>query len=395
MRAALAEVDAGVAAVPLAPAAGEVAVSAVPAGRIPARLEQAWRELAADAAEPNSYAEIWFAGPSLRHLAGDVEVTLIEAWLHGPGEPLLIGLIPVCVGTGYGRMTVRHVQNWKHFHHFLGTPLVRKGYEQRFWAAVLSHLDAARRAPGFLHVNGLVEDGPVHAGLRAAAAAAGKPLPTVHREVRAALASTLSPAAYYERNVRKKKRKELQRLTNRLAELGQVETRRLGEAGELGPWCDAFLALERAGWKGRAGSALADRPETEAFFRDVVRGAFEAGKLDFLRIDLDGQPIAMLINFLAPPGSFSFKIAFDEAYARFSPGVLIQRENLDILSRVEIAWMDSCAAENHSMIDSLWGERRAIVRVTVPLKGFRRRLTYAVCRGLEHAGALRRRLLHG
>ena len=391
MRAALAEVDARVAAAPLAPAGEEVFVRA----RACNHLEEGWRDLAADAAEPNSYAESWFAGPALRHLADGVEVRLLEVWLRGTGEPLPIGLMPVCVGTGYGRMTVRHLQNWKHFHSFLGVPLVRRGHEQRFWTAILAHLDAARWAPGFFHVNGLVEDGPVHAALRAAAEAAGKPSPTVHREIRAALASDLSPEAYYERNVRKKKRKEIQRLTNRLGELGRVETRRLGHAGEIEPWCDAFLALERAGWKGRAGSALACGPKTEAFFREVIHGAFEAGKLDFLRIDLDGKPIAMLVNFLAPPGSFSFKIAFDEDYARFSPGVLIQRENLAILSRGDIAWMDSCAAENHPMIDSLWGERRSIVRVTVPLSGLRRRLTYAACRTLENAGALRRRLLHG
>ena len=36
-----------------------------------------------------------------------------------------------------------------------------------------------------------------------------------------------------------------------------------------------------------------------------------------------------------------------------------------------------------------------IVRVTVPLSGFRRRLTYTICRTLEHAGALRRRLING
>ncbi len=101
----------------------------------------------------------------------------------------------------------------------------------------------------------------------------------------------------------------------------------------------------------------------------------------------------MLVNFLTPPGSFSFKIAHDEAFARFSPGVLIQLANLDILGRGDIDWMDSCAAENHSMIDHLWAERRSIVRVTVPLSGLRRRATYHVCRTLEQASAARWALL--
>jgi hypothetical protein len=99
----------------------------------------------------------------------------------------------------------------------------------------------------------------------------------------------------------------------------------------------------------------------------------------------------MLVNFLTPPGSFSFKTVFDESYARFSPGVLIQLENLKILDDPRIAWMDSCAAEDHPMIDSLWTERRAIVRVSVPLKGLRRRALYALCTGLERASALLRK----
>jgi hypothetical protein len=100
----------------------------------------------------------------------------------------------------------------------------------------------------------------------------------------------------------------------------------------------------------------------------------------------------MLVNFLAPPGSFSFKIAFDEDYARFSPGVLIQIENLRILARPDIGWMDSCAVADHSMINSLWGERRRMVRATVPLAGAVRGLTFRISRAAENASAALRRL---
>ena len=100
----------------------------------------------------------------------------------------------------------------------------------------------------------------------------------------------------------------------------------------------------------------------------------------------------MLVNFITPPGSFSFKIAFDERHARFSPGVLVQIENLQLLARGDLRWMDSCAAENHPMIDSLWGGRRAIVRVTVPLAGAWRRAQFRLCRAAEDGSAwLRRR----
>jgi len=123
-----------------------------------------------------------------------------------------------------------------------------------------------------------------------------------------------------------------------------------------------------------------------------VQNAHAAGRLEMLRLDLDDRPIAMLVNFLAPPGSFSFKIAFDEDYARFSPGVLVQIENYQILGRPGIAWMDSCAVEDHPMINSLWAERRAIIRVTTPLGAARGALLFRLCRGAERAAARVRRM---
>ena len=342
-------------------------------------LGEEWTALASDASEPNAFAELWFMRPALRHLGHGQDIRLLE--VRDGAE--LIGLLPLRIAGRYGRLPVRHVENWLHYHAFLGAPLVRRGSERRFWSAVLGALDGDAWACGFLHFNGLIEDGPVHRGLVTAARFAGRRCDTVLRSERALLQSDLSPQAYYEQTVRKKKRKELKRLRARLEELGTVSVRRLTDRAELASWCNAFLNLESAGWKGREGSALLCASATEAFFRKAVESACEAGKLDFLRLDLDGRPIAMLVNFLTPPGSFSFKIAFDEEYARFSPGVLIQIENLQILEHREIAWMDSCAIENHSMINSLWGERRTLVRVTVPLAGTPRRLLFHGCRAIE------------
>lgn len=357
-------------------------------GPLSQQLGDSWAQLAAAAAEPNAFAERWFVEPSLRHLGLPPDLQMLEVWNDFEEKSGLVGLLPVHVPVGYGRIPVRHVQNWTHFHCFLGTPLVRAGHEKTFWMGILRYLDEQRWAAGFLHLKALVEDGPVHRGLIAAASQLGRPCHIVHRSERALLQSTLSPQDYYERTVRKKKRKELKRLSSRLGELGRIEARTLGAAEELEPWCTAFLELEKSGWKGKAGSALGCSASTERFFRDTVIGAFRAGRLDFLRLDLDRRPLAMLINFITPPGSFSFKIAINEDYARFSPGVLIQLENLAVLAREELVWMDSCAAENHPMINSLWAERRRLVRVTVPLAGPVRRATFHVCRALETISAL-------
>lgn len=77
--------------------------------------------------------------------------------------------------------------------------------------------------------------------------------------------------------------------------------------------------------------------------------------------------------------------------ARFSPGVLIELDNLrHVLDGPDGPdWMDSCAAPDHPMIDSLWAERRTIVQYRVALKGARRTLAW---NAVDAADAIRKRL---
>jgi CelD/BcsL family acetyltransferase involved in cellulose biosynthesis len=359
-----------------APPAADVRARVRPALLAIADLAAEWDDLAVRAAEPNPFHEKWFVAASLAYLAGERDIRLVEVRRGAR----LIGLLPLAIEQGYAHLPVRFVQNWFHDHAFLGTPLVAAGEEGAFWTAVLDLLDEADWAPSFLHLRGIAEDGPVHRAL-----GRGE---VVHRRLRALLDTRLSPDAYFEQAVRGKKRKELRRQRARLAELGEIGFRRLADPAELSAWCDDYLALERKGWKGKAGTGLATDAAAEAFFRAAAAGAWSAGRLQFIRLDLDGRAIAMLANFLTPPGGYSFKTAFDEDYSRFSPGVLLQVENLRILEDPDILWVDSCAMDHHAMIDSFWRERRSVVRVTVPLKGARRRASHALCRGLERASAL-------
>ena len=355
---------------------------------LPKALCRAWEHLSADSAEPSCFLEHWFALPSLAHLRGALPVRVLSVWA---GEEL-VGVMPLATAHRYGRIPVRHTVNWQSGQSFYVAPLIRTGWVELFWRAVIDTLDAAPWAPSFLSIVGIAEGGAVHRGLKAVAGECGRPCPIVHRQSRALLASQLTPDAYLDAAIRSKKRKELRRLRNRLDELGLVTFRSFGPDDDLSAWLTDFLILEAAGWKGADGAAFANAPQSTAFFNAMMRGAYATGTLDFQRIDLDGCAIAMLINFHRPPGSFSFKIAYNETLARFSPGVLIELENLKrVLNNPALEWMDSCAAADHPMINSLWMERRSIVQVSVALKGARRRMIYSACRALERGSAALRR----
>jgi hypothetical protein len=147
-------------------------------------------------------------------------------------------------------------------------------------------------------------------------------------------------------------------------------------ANGLDEWTREFLELEAAGWKGDRGNALARSRSTARLFADTVEQAARAGALERLALRLNGRPIAMLANLIAPPGAFAWKTAYDETYARFSPGVLLQHRNLEILGRSDIEWCDSCAAQAHPMIDRLWRERRDIGHINIGIGSPRRRALY-------------------
>ncbi|PKP92819.1 MAG: GNAT family N-acetyltransferase [Alphaproteobacteria bacterium HGW-Alphaproteobacteria-16] len=350
-------------------------------------IAAAWDDLADHAAEANAFQERWFLQSSIA-MDPDARVRIVLAY----AGDMLIGLMPLARASHYGRLPIAHAENWLHYHSFLGGPLLRRGREIAAWTAILHAIDTDPASRNLLHLTGLAEGGPTHRTLLAATSAMGRPCDTVHRIERALLESDLAPEAYYAATVRKKKRKEIGRLQSRLSELGAVTIHRLTDTADLPGWIDAFLSLEQSGWKGRNGSALGCDPATATFFRDAIAAGWQRGRVQMLRLDLDDRPLAMLVNFVAPPGSFSFKTAFDEDYARYSPGVLVQLANLDILHRADIGWMDSCASADHPMINSLWGERRHIVRVTLPLAGWRGHALFHIARAAERAASALRTL---
>ena len=89
-----------------------------------------------------------------------------------------------------------------------------------------------------------------------------------------------------------------------------------------------FMALERKSWKGASGTALDATDRDRAFFTETV-AAFAAQKaLFFVELRCGDETIAMTSNFVAGRSLFAFKIAYDPAFAQFSPGVLVELEGI-------------------------------------------------------------------
>ena len=373
------------------------ASEAIPGSLTIALVERDWRALAEPAAiagwdalaqwasEPNPFHESWYLLPALR--AFDPEGTVKLLCLEAGGQ--LAGIFPVRREARYYGHPLPHLANWLHSNAFVGAPLVTKGFERAFWRELFAWADGHPGGALFLHLSQVPADGPLHDALKQVLAEQGRHGATVMREERAMLRSALDPDSYLEQSLTGKKRKELRRQHRRLAEEGELTVERTDKGENLADWTEAFLALEQAGWKGQQGSALSCDPATTGLFRQALQGAAERGRLERLAIRLDGRPLAMLATFLCPPGAFSFKTAFDERYARFSPGVLLQRENLELLARPDIVWTDSCAAMDHPMIDHFWRERRTVARHSIAIGGKVRRLVFRTLAARETGSIFR------
>jgi hypothetical protein len=344
-----------------------------------ADFRHAWDALALLAAEPNPFFESWYLLPALRSHDPAGKGRLLCVY-H---DAELIGLIPLARLPRYYGKPVPHWSAWMHGNCFLGAPLIAKNCELVFWAALLDWADQSAGAGLFLHLPQLPLGGPSECALIKICAGQGRPVGLVHREERAMLSTELAPDAYLEVALSAKKRKELRRQFTRLSELGELRIEQRRDDLHLTSWIEDFLALEHSGWKGSAGSALASHQTTTQLFKEALSGAAGRGRLERLTLWLDDEPVAMLASFLTPPGAYSFKTAFDERFARFSPGVLLQRANLAMLDDPLIIWTDSCAAADHPMIDHIWRERRAIGALSVGIGGPLRRAMFSGLLKLE------------
>ena len=365
---------------PFAPGAGSSTIRLLSLAEItdPAFLA-AWERLVGRAAEPNPFFEPWFLVPSLEQWGANNRVT-VKAWLH---DGRLAGLMPIVRSAKYYGHILTHATGWLHANAFCGVPLVVAGLEEDFWRAMLAHFDRMARRALFLHLPLLPAGGPLDAALERVLAASPRAHYRVAEQQRAFLTGDMGAQAYLEEAMSAKKRKELRRQHNRLAEEGALAFERLEGDEGLAEWTAEFLALEAAGWKGEAGSALASAPDTTALFTQALAGAAAAGRLERLALRLDGRAIAMLANFITPPGAYSFKTAFDEDYARFSPGMLLQLENLALLERADVAWADSCAVEGHPMIERLWRDKRPMVSRNIAIGGPLRRAAFRLLMAYE------------
>jgi CelD/BcsL family acetyltransferase involved in cellulose biosynthesis len=330
----------------------------------------AWDDLAARALEPNPFYESWMLLPAIEAFGLERSFRLVTIWTGGQ----LDAVVPLERTKGFKGLPLPAFTSWRHRHMLLSTPLVRQQGATETLDALVEWLKKAPEGAEIAGMQHLVKDAAFHRMLVEVLKDAGiRPL-AVDSYQRPVLRRRRDADTYMAENISAKDRTELRRRERRLVEQGALSYVALEGGEDVGRWIEEFLQLEASGWKGKEGTALACTEANRRFATEIFAAAYQRGRLHIVGVDLDGKPIARCTSFIAGPGSYAFKPAYHEAYAKFSPGIIAEVARIRHFHGMpEVRWMDSFTDAGNTVMSRLWSDR-----ITVESIAFGTRITGAL-----------------
>ena len=324
--------------------------------------------LCARTIEPNVFFNPRFLAPAMPRLE-DREVRLAVIRDGDEYRNRLRLLVPLSVERPVVPLGVPVMRTWSSPFGPLGTPLIDRddpvGVVEDFFSMLSRpHL----RLPKVLVLPDIRLDGPVASLLGTVAETRGLMLVTTGQTPRPMLESEADGDDYLKASLRSHHYREFRRLKRRLGDLGRLEHVVARGPDEIRHAIESFLTLEAAGWKGRERTAMAIDRYRAAFAREAVHRLAEQDMCRIHSLTLDGRTIACLIVFVEAGVAYTWKTAYDETLAAYSPGTLLMievtRQHLD---DPNIMMTDSCAVSDHPVMSRLWAERKPIGTLVIGL----------------------------
>jgi CelD/BcsL family acetyltransferase involved in cellulose biosynthesis len=328
----------------------------IPVLEIGSSLLGEWRALSQRAAEPNPWFEPHIVVP-LAEIRKDVVLLAVKG----------AGRLRACLPLVPARQTRFRIPlpMWL-TPHPLGTPLVEPDEAEDALRCALAYVSGAR-GPRVVKVQEVPPDGPVTMALTRAAATGWRCTAVSPRGSWPILRRRLRDT-YLEESLSRKQRLNLGRMRRRLEEkLGGELT--LTDRSEEAAAVERFLELEASGWKGRLGTALACLDGWSDYFRKVCRGFASEGRLRILCLESGATTVAMKVMTCAGEGLFEFRVAYDERFARQSPGVLLEVEAVRRFHHGPHAWVISHTNHSTTPLVRVWPDRCEMTSILLESPG--------------------------
>ena len=320
-----------------------------------------WAALARSALASNVFYEPWMLLPALEYIRENENVQFLL--IFGPPEhgiEPLWGFFPLEVQTRCLHLPMRTLAFWQHRYCYLTVPLVHAGHVDQVFDLFWRWFERNPLDCRVLDTNYFLGEGPFHAAC--ADFLIGRCMLVLNEHPRGLQKHAGSFNAYVSALLSKKRYHALNRSRLHLESFGPLEYVELKSASSVAGWVEQFLRLEASGWKGTVqGGAIAKQASDADYFRAMTEEGWRQGRVTLLSLVLNGRPVAMKHLLRDGEGAFIFKIAYDESFAKHSPGVLLELDHLrSWQDSCEIRWVDTCAAPRHSVFNLISNERRII-----------------------------------
>jgi CelD/BcsL family acetyltransferase involved in cellulose biosynthesis len=179
------------------------------------------------------------------------------------------------------------------------------------------------------------------------AEALGPAMKVVERVEAPVLDLTPGWEAVYQEKTSSKKRNLHRRRRRQLSELGRLEVVVARSLEELGPALEEAFRLHALRWEGRPDGSGFVTPVGKRFHRDVIKPLVDLDVPRIVLLMLDGRAVAFHYYLAFEGRMYVHRLAFDPAFARFSPGLV------NTLDTIEAA-----AAEGLTRVEFLGGAER-------------------------------------
>ena len=344
----------------------------------------AWRALGGDAHIRNPFYEAGYALAAARVFGAGVRLLIVADRPPEARGARFLAAWPFRASWRRWGVPLPVLMGWTHGYCPFGAPLLAAADPE----AALSSLLAAPRALGLpprLFLPNAPADGS-WADLLATRGARQAAYWPHERGLLDLTGRSMQARKTYLDHLSGKRRRKLRLARQRLEATGPVALEILEAPAALDGALDDHVALEAAGWKGRAGTGLGQRPDEVAFLRAVLADLGSEGRVRVARLRREGRILASAILPITGAEAWVLKIAHDEADSEAAPGVqLVHRLTEAVLAREGIARIDridSCAPPDFALGSTFWTERRPIAHLLVEAD---RDLLFPVARTLERA----------
>jgi CelD/BcsL family acetyltransferase involved in cellulose biosynthesis len=281
---------------------------------------------------------------------------------------------------------------------YLGTPVIDRDCVAPALRAMLAAIRSTPGLPKLIQAGDMSGGSAVATALENVLADGAGRARLIESRNRARLTVNDDPKGFWAGSMSARRLQGFARKRRQLGKEGKLVFTAVEEPAAVAAELEEFLRLEASGWKAARRSALICDPATARFTREMVRALAERRQVSIQSLRLDGTAVAMWVVLFSGNAAFTWRTAYDEAFSRFSPGVLLLEDTTTrLILDPAVAVSDSCNHRDVGYHAERWPERHEVRDLLIdagPARPLRLFLLWGRETAFRHGREAARQLYH-